>query len=229
MWQAPGGAPTTAQAGAGTGTIFLLALQALLTLVILAWLPGATTKLIAFLAVWLVTFRTLTIREVGVYVAACALFSAMDVMAVRQGVFRFAAPDYLGLPLWEFFMWGFYVLHLVRVLAAVPPARSSWKALVLALVFAGPFLTLSDPQALLFASAALLAVALLFFHEPGDLAYLGYMLTFGALIEYCGVWSGQWSYPGQPFGGVPPWFATMWGGVGLFSRRLVAPLLQRRR
>ena len=69
-----------------------------------------------------------------------------------------------------------------------------------------------------------LALALGFFHERQDLIYLGYMAVVGALVEYCGVWSGQWHYPGDSFGGVPLWFATMWGGIGLFTRRLILPL-----
>jgi hypothetical protein len=66
-----------------------------------------------------------------------------------------------------------------------------------------------------------------FFHEKLDLAYAGYMILVGALIEYTGVWSAQWGYPGSPPGGVPLWFITMWGGVGLFTRRLVLPILRR--
>jgi len=73
----------------------------------------------------------------------------------------------------------------------------------------------------------ILAVALAAFHQRLDLAYAGYMILVGALVEYTGVWSGQWGYPGDPPGGVPLWFLTMWGGVGLFTRRLVVPLLHR--
>ena len=60
-----------------------------------------------------------------------------------------------------------------------------------------------------------------------DFAYVAYMVILGALIEYTGVWAGQWSYPENPPGGVPLWFITMWGGVGLFTRRLVLPLMRR--
>jgi hypothetical protein len=51
------------------------------------------------------------------------------------------------------------------------------------------------------------------------------MAALGALIEYVDVWTGQWHYPGHPYGGVPLWFVTMWAGVGLFARRLILPLL----
>jgi hypothetical protein len=202
-----------------------LALQLFLTLLILALVPGGWLKLGAFLLVWAATFRGLSLRELGVYAAVSALFAVMDIMAVRQGVFRFTSPDYLGLPVWEFGMWGFYVLHTVRMLDGPPPAGPLWKVLALAALFALPFVTLADQQALLLASALLFAVALGFFHEPADLRYVGYMIAVGAVVEYLGVWSGQWSYPANPPGGVAFWFVTMWGGIGLFTRRLLLRLL----
>jgi hypothetical protein len=128
---------------------------------------------------------------------------------------------------WEFFMWGFYVLHLIRMVDGPAPAGKPWLPLGLAIAFAIPFSTIADAQLLLLATAIILGVALAFFHERLDLAYTGYMILVGALIEYTGVWSGQWGYPGDPPGGVPLWFVTMWGGVGLFTRRLVLPILRR--
>jgi hypothetical protein len=52
------------------------------------------------------------------------------------------------------------------------------------------------------------------------------MVLLGAVVEYTGVNAGQWSYPGDVPGGVPLWFATMWGGIGLFFRRLILPLVE---
>lgn len=77
-------------------------------------------------------------------------------------------------------------------------------------------------------SAALLAVCLALFNQRMDFAYAGYMAALGALFEYVGVWTDQWHYPGLPIGGVPVWFVTMWGGVGLFTRRLILPSLTAR-
>ena len=203
----------------------LLAVQLALTLAILALLPGGWSKLVAFLAVWALTFREISPREFAVYLGVCALFSVMDAMAVRQGVFRFERPDYLGLPVWEFFMWGFYVLHAARALGGPVPAGSLAKSLALAALFAVPFVTLANPWLLLAASGLALAVAFAFFHERSDFVYAAYLAALGALIEYAGVWAGEWSYPADPAGGVPPWFVLLWGGVGLFTRRLLLPLL----
>ena len=74
-------------------------------------------------------------------------------------------------------------------------------------------------------SGLVLAIGFALFHEPMDFLYAGYMAVVGALIEYVGCGTGQWHYPGQDFGGVPFGFLTMWAGVGLFTRRLVLPLL----
>jgi uncharacterized membrane protein YoaT (DUF817 family) len=154
-----------------------------------------------------------------------ALFFGMNSGALHKGVFRFEHPDLLGMPVYEFFMWGFYTLNATRLLGgAVPVTRRGW-AVVLAVLFAIPFSTIADDAWLLAATGAVLVVALLVFHEREDLAFTGYLVVMGALIEYVGVWTGQWSYPAHPVGGVPLWFITMWGGVGLFTRRLLLPLL----
>lgn len=200
-------------------------MQLAATLAVLAFVPGGWSKLFALLLCWALTFRVLTRRELLAYVSVCALFSLMDAMAVRQGAFVFNSPDVAGLPIWEFFMWGFYVLHCLRMLNGPVPRGSIQAAVALAALFALPFISLADQGLLLAASAALLALSLAFFHERGDWVYLGYMIVLGALIEYAGVWSALWHYPGNPPGGVPLWFITMWGGVGLFTRRLILPLL----
>lgn len=204
----------------------MLGLQLALTLALLAFVPGGWVKLLGLLLCWALTFGSVTRLELAIFLSVAALFSLMDIMAVRQGVFRFSSPDYLGLPVWEFLMWGFYVFHCHRMLGGPSPSASRAVVAALAVLFAVPFMIFADPWALLAGSGAALALSLAFFHERGDFAYLGYMIFVGALVEYVGVWSGQWSYPGDPVGGVPLWFISMWGGVGLFARRLVVPLLR---
>jgi hypothetical protein len=157
-------------------------------------------------------------------VVVCALFTAMNAAALGQGIFAFSDPDFLGMPVYELFMWGFYVLHTKRVLggpSAPVPTYGTWA---LAVLFAATFAAIPDPGLLLLASTLILAVAVLCYHDRWDLAYAGYMVALGAAFEYTGVHSGQWFYPDTPPGGVPLWFITMWGGVGLFLRRLALPL-----
>lgn len=206
-----------------TANPLLPAIQVVSTLIVLALPIGNGLKLLAFAAVWTATFRRLTASEACWFVGVCALFTVMDVMAVRQGVFRFARPDVAGLPAWEFFMWGFLVLHILRTIDGPVPPRNLRLVLPLAIAFAVPFATLSDMWLLLLVSAGLLAAALLVFHDPWDFKYVAYAVALGAAFEYVGVWSGQWAYPANPPGGVAFWFVTMWGGIGLFARRLVLP------
>ncbi len=205
-----------------------LLLQIPAALAILAWVPGNTAKLAALLLVWLAGFRHIQRREAVFYALVCVFFTGMNAMSLRQGIFAFAAPDVLGMPVWELFMWGFYLLHSWRVLGGPAPQATRakvWQAWILALLYAAAFGSIADGNTLLVVTAALLLAGLALFHETLDLAYAGYLVLLGAAFEYNGVHSGLWSYPGHPPGGVPLWFITLWGGVGLFMRRLIVPLL----
>lgn len=206
-----------------------LLLQLLGTVAILAWVPTNIGKLGAFLIAWAIGFGALSRREVAMMVAVNVLFAVMNYGALKQGVFQFRNPDVLGMPVYEFLMWGFYLLNTIRFVGGETPTGDRRLAFALAILFAAPFATINDSGTLTLVSALILVVAVGVYHEHLDLAYLGYMVAMGALIEYVGVHTGQWSYPGAPAGGVPPWFVTMWGGVGLFGRRLLLPFLHEER
>jgi hypothetical protein len=176
------------------------------------------------LLVWAIGFGSISRPELVLIVAVNLLFVCMNIGALRKGIFRFSRPDALGMPVYEFVMWGFYTLNTIRVLGGRTPQGKRWLAIVMAAVFVLPFSTVGDGGRLTLLSGTVLAISLALFHEPMDFAYVTYMVIMGALIEYAGVWTGHWSYPGSPAGGVPLWFITMWGGVGLFTRRLLLPL-----
>ncbi len=204
-----------------------LLLQIPFALAIVAFVPTNFFKLGAFLILWMVTFRRVSKPEAIFYVAVCSFFTAMNAASLKQGIFAFSKPDVLGMPVYELFMWGFYLLHLKRVLRGPAPVGRRGSVWTLALLYAASFAAIPDAKTLLAVTGALLVVGLILFHEPLDLAYTGYLILLGAAFEYTGVHSGQWSYPGNPPGGVPFWFVTLWGGVGLFMRRLVLPILAR--
>jgi hypothetical protein len=203
----------------------LLLLQIPLALVIIAIVPTNLGKLAAFLLLWMLTFRKLTRPETVFYVAACLFFTGMNAASLKQGIFVFAHPDVLGMPVYELFMWGFYLLHLKRVLGGPAPGGKQAIVWALAFFYAAAFAAIPDATILLATTGTLLIIGIVLFHEPLDLAYTGYLILLGAAFEYTGVLSGEWSYPGDPMGGVPFWFVTLWGGVGLFTRRLVLPIL----
>ena len=205
---------------------FLLGVQIPAVLAILAWLPGNVGKLAALLALWCFTFGPLHLRERFFFVGVCIFFTAMNALSLRQGIFAFTEPDVLGMPVYELFMWGFYLLHTTRLLGGPVPQGRRREAWALALLVAAAFGGIADAQVLLAVTGLLLMVGLALFHTRFDLAYVAYLVALGAAVEYTGVHSGQWHYPGDPVGGVPLWFVTLWGSVGLFLRRLIVPLLQ---
>lgn len=210
-----------------TAMVALLLLQVPVVLAILVWVPGNFGKLAAFLVLWAVTFRRLSKPEVIFYFGVCIFFTIMNAMSLKQGIFAFTHPDVLGMPVYELFMWGFYLLHLKRVLDGPMPEGKRIVVWALALLYAAAFATIQDANRLLAVTGLLLTIGLILYHEPLDLGYTGYLILLGAAIEYTGVHSGQWHYPGDPPGGVPFWFITLWGGVGLFLRRLILPILMR--
>jgi len=205
------------------GVRIRLALQIVVTLLVVAVPVPNVAKAVVLPLWWLATFGRLTRFEIVLYIGSCFLFAGLDVMAVREGAFRFHRPDLLGLPAYEFLLWGFYILHVRRVIdGEIRRSRSRHMlALGLAMIFALSFLLNHDSRSRFLATSVALAGALWFFHERGDLLRTGYMLLLGAAVEYIGVWSGQWSYPGEPAGGVPLWFVPMWAGVGFFAGRLL--------
>jgi hypothetical protein len=200
-------------------------LQILGSAAILAFVPTNVGKAAAFLAWWALTFRWLTRPEAALYLVALVLFTTLDYLTLRQGIFRFNHPDFLRMPCYEPLLWGYLLLHAVHMVDGPAPRGRRLVALGFAAAFALPFLLITDPQWLLYASVAVVAAGLVLYHEPWDLAYMGYLTLVGVLWEHVGVWFDQWSYPGTPLTGVPPWFASMFAGIGLALRRLVLPFL----
>ena len=207
--------------------LLLLLLQVPLVMAILAFVPTNLGKLGALLVLWALSFGRLTRVEAVFFAVVCVFFTGMNAASLAQGIFAFTEPDLLRMPVWELFMWGFYLLHTRRVLGGQAAHDRRPAVWALALAYSAAFSTIHDGDTLLAVTGVLLATGLVLFHEREDLAYTGYMILLGALIEYSGVLSGNWVYPGDPPGGVPLWFITLWGGVGLFLRRLVLPILER--
>jgi hypothetical protein len=203
-------------------------IQISLTLSILASPLSNLTKTILFLVVWLLTFWPLKPAEIIYFFCMNLFFSVMDIQTLQKGGFQFARPDFLGMPLWEFFMWGFYLLATVRLVGNQPPTHTHQKRFLLwafAIAFGLSFSMISDSTLLFLTTGAILALCLCVFCEKADYQYTAAMIILGTLVEYIGVWSGNWMYPDRPPGGVPLWFITMWGGVGFFARRITLSMM----
>ena len=202
----------------------VLAAQLLATAAALGWVPGNAAKLLTMLFVWGLGFGRIRAAELLAMAGVDFLFVVMNAAALNRGVFAFDHPDMLGMPVYEYLMWGFYTLHTIRFLDGAAPRGRLALASAAAVVFALPFALIGHPRALLAVSGLALAAGLGLFHQPMDFAYAGYMAAVGGLIEYVGVSTGQWRYGGHNYG-VPLWSFVMWAGVGLFTRRLILPLL----
>ena len=213
---------------AGRWARLMLLAQLGATIAVLGWVPGNRTKLGLMALIWLIGFGRVAATEWALMAAVNLLFAAMNLAALKRGIFAFDHPDLLGMPVYEYMMWGFYVLHTIRFIDGAPPRGRAAIALAAAGAFAASFATIAAPTLLLLVSGAVLALGIALFHDRMDLAYAGYMAALGAAVEHVGVTTGQWHYPGHPWGGVPLWFLTMWAGVGLFTRRLALPLVAAR-
>jgi hypothetical protein len=203
-----------------------LLFQVLATVATLGWVPGNPAKLMTMVVIWLLGFGRIRAAELVAMAAVNLLFVLMNQAALKQGTFVFDDPDLLGMPAYEFLTWGFYTLHTMRFLNG-PPPQGRWIIVAGATgAFAVPFGTIADPNFLSLVSASMLVVFFAVYHEPMDFAYAGYMAVVGELVEHVGEATGQWHYPGQPWGGVPLWLLPLWAGIGLFTRRLVLPLVR---
>jgi hypothetical protein len=218
-------APAPPSLGLITRARFRLLCQVLGTIATLGWVPGNGAKLVTMVVIWAFGFGRIRPTELAAMALVNLIFLLMNQAALKQGVFGFDHPDLLGMPAYELLTWGFYTLHAIRFLNGRPP-QGRWIIVVVATAtFAVPFGTIADSDLLFLASATLLVLLFVIYHEPMDLVYAGYMALVGQLVEHVGQSTGQWHYPGHPWDGVPLWLLTLWAGFGLFTRRLIVPLL----
>lgn len=196
----------------------------LATFAILFAVPGAWGKTALLLVLWVAAFAPWRRSDVALFLGASALFTVMNTVAVHRGIFAFAAPDLGVLPAWEIPLWGFWTLHAHRAVGRAPAPRPGPVEWLLTFLFALSFSLFRSSTAVLAASATVLIAALFRFHTPDDWRHVIYLMLVGTLLEYPGAALGLWRYPDPPPGGVPFWYLTMWGGVGLFLRRWAAPL-----
>lgn len=206
---------------------FLTLCQVPLTLLILGFVQGEQLTLGLLLVVWALTFRKLDVEELGLVLFTALLFIIVNYLALSQNMFAFSNKHLIKLPLYEFFLWPFYVLHAKRLFGGSQAGLPDWKTLALFALYVLAFIFSPSTTILLCAAGALLLLGIALYRSHKDIAYTVYLILFAAAVEYTGVHQGHWSYPGNPPGGVPLWFFALWGGTGFFLHRAALPLIER--
>src|SRR4051812_24426210 len=91
-------------------------IQLAVVIVILIAVPGSIGQLVLLFGWWVATLLPLTRIESLVFLIGCAIFIVADILVTSQGIFTFMHADILGLPYYEFGMWGFYYVNGLRFL-----------------------------------------------------------------------------------------------------------------
>ena len=201
----------------------LLPSQLLGTFAILAFVPTGTFKAVLLLLLWTITFWPIRKKEFLLFVLINIIFVFSDLGAIRNNFFSFTKPDIGALPYFEFFMWGFYLMHAKRMLNGRYPPRIEPVVILLASSFAAIFVIAPVGSAVLILSASVLLLSLWKFHERADVLYFTYLSGIGVIVEYIGLYFNLWQYSqGYLLSFVQ--IIIMWGAAGLYFRRLVGPL-----
>jgi hypothetical protein len=200
-------------------------LQLLLTMYWISLPIEGILKVLVLIFWWLLTFWPLKISEILVFIVPCVLYSIGNILSVQKGVFFFKHPDVMGLPYYEYGMWGFYFLHTIRVLKPFEKIHFQWRTIPIAIVFSASFSFSADPQIVPLLSFSTLGILLIFYHSIEDIRFMSYFVLFGMLLEIIGVLSGQWGYPPPHEFAVAPWFFCLFAGSGILCYRIAVPLL----
>lgn len=200
---------------------YLLILQLAATMAIIALTPSNVGKIGLLILVWVVTFRQISKREIWLYVISCLIFTVVDMLAVKRGLFYFINPDIWGLPLYQPLMWGYFVLHFRKFLEGGIPNMRPIITLPLLLAFVASFFFFDSEMGILASTSLILVAFFLILRDKTDLLYFTYAIFIGFVFEFIGIKFGQWGYIS---GALPLWFLTLWGGSLVFSRRIIFPL-----
>ena len=196
-----------------------------LTLGILAFVPTTLFQTLAFLVVWGLLLAPLALREFILFVVANINFLMLNNIAQHNGLFAFVNPDALGLPYWEFLMWGAFVVMLRRLL---PHDTSfSLKLFLVSLPMPMLFSVITDQMMLSIAATALCGILIFMIGQKCLIPTL-FCLVYGTCFEMIGVETGQWSYPQPaPIIGFPWWGFAMWVSTGIIALFVAYPLIDR--
>lgn len=184
------------------------------------------TILIVLTTVAILTFKKLSCTEWVAYFICSLLFAFADIGAIKNNFFIFNQPDYFGLPIWEFFIWGFYFLHAHRFIKPNYPRHIELKTILFASGFMLLFSLPIGRELQLTLTSILLLITVTFHHSKSDLQFLFYFIFMGAAVEYFGLVANKWHYPNSSIYTASMQFVVMWAGCGVYFNRLLGPYLK---
>ena len=200
----------------------------LVSIAIIQLFNDSLVILLLLLCIWFFLFKPFNIAEFLVFILATLSIIGQNYSVLKSGGFTFRTKDFLLMPYYEPFLWGFYYLNIKRFVGerrdAVKLAPKAFVGLIITALCFSFFSYDSNLLTIFSATTTLLLLAM--FHQRHDLYYAGYALVLGFLVELFGVYTGKWSYPEPDILGIPYWFASMWVSVGLLGRRFLIPVAE---
>jgi len=151
----------------------------------------------------------------------------LNLLAVQNGVFTFAEQNVFGMPFYEYFMWGIYILFGYRHLIQSRYTKIQWHTWIAIVFFSIAFFGLQEHSLLKTVSTGfILFIATLFSYDKNEIRSVLFFIILGMSIEFVGVYFGQWSYGTDEINlfDVPLWLVSFWGGVGFVFYRVITPL-----
>ncbi len=200
-----------------------LSFSAILTLLILSLPLDNYFKTLLFLINWFVWLRPFSWVETVTFIIININIVIMEVQVVQKGYFSFTQPDVWGLPLWEFFMWGYFGLVSSRL---CPNITFHWSSAIWALLFSSTFQFVTD-QFLLFVLTLILTISMVIHFGRSALRIGIFALVFGCIFEWLGLATQQWQYShSDTVLQFPLWGLTMWAGSQIIFSHFLAPGLR---
>lgn len=209
-----------------SGKKMISPLSLVLTLLVIYFVDHSVAVLIILIPMWFFLFRPLDRTEYIMFTIGTLFIVGQNYTVLKSGGFFFKHQDFLLMPYYEPFMWGFYFLNMKRFIQGSGKIEPIGIKAVLGLVVTGLAFSLfaGNSQAMTISTLVSTIVLFILFHDKLDVFYACYALALGFIIEVFGVFSGNWYYPDPDILGIPYWFIAMWISVGILGRRFLMPV-----
>ncbi|MCA9460081.1 MAG: hypothetical protein KC550_06040, partial [Nanoarchaeota archaeon] len=160
--------------------IFLL----ILSLLSIYYIPNSLLVTGILLLLWFIGFYPIKKEEYILFFSISIFFSIMDLVTLSQGIFEFKNKDFILMPYFEIFLWGFYFLFVKRFVDDFEFKKKSFKIpTIYFFIFMVLLAGIKIPIYLLILVGILFFSSIYFFHEKIDIMYIITFLILGIIIE----------------------------------------------